>query len=158
MSNPSNRPWRALRTPPPFTLSHPTTTVSRETSESGVRLATTRPPPPMLTEVHYDVDLSELDVVAARPMEGRPIADAEKSTWESRAMLALELSKLGAFSKADADAVVAEAEKIGLAFTKDQSHAVAFDGRDFTLSRVSPVARALLKLDSFLRRIANHGE
>ena len=135
----SHRPWKALRTPPPFPA--PTPVPER----SGVRFLTPVPDPFPPGAPEYEVDLRELDAAPPTP---------EKSTWESRAMLALGLSKLGAFSKADADAVVAEAERVGLAFTRDQSHAVAFDGRDFTLTRVSPVARALLKLDSFLRRVA----
>jgi hypothetical protein len=144
----SNRPWRAVRTPPPFAVS--TITAPKETSESGVRITTAESPPPE----YYDVNISELDVVADRPLEERLLADGEKSTWDSRAMLALELSKLGAFSKADADAVIAEAERLGMSFTKDRSHVVVFDGQNFTLARNTVVTRAFFKLDSFLRRMA----
>ena len=96
-----------------------------------------------------DVDLSALDEGAVR----RPGERVEKSTWDSRAMLALELSKLGAFSKADADAVVAEAERTGMALTKDRSHVVVFDGQNFSLTRNTLATRAFFRLDSFLRRM-----
>lgn len=145
----SSRPWRAVRTPPPFA----TATKVPEDSVSGVRLATTKPPPPPIEE-HYEVDLSELDALVGQPLEKRLLTERERSTWESRAMLALELSKLGAFSKADADAVIAEAERLGMSFTKDRSHVVVFDGQNFTLARNTSVTRAFFKLDSFLRRLA----
>jgi len=150
----SNRPWRAVRTPPPFPSNLAPAAIPKETSESGVRLATTKPPPPPPEEPSYEVDLSELDAFAAKPLQQRLLADGEKSTWDSRAMLALELSKLGAFSKADADAVIAEAERLGMSFTKSRSHVVVFDGQNFTLARNTPITRAFFKLDSFLRRLA----
>lgn len=125
---------------------------------SGVRLATTESPPPPPEEPCYEVDLSALDALTARPPEKRSLTDGERSTWSSRAMLALELSRLGAFSKMDVDAVTAEAERLGMSFTKDRSHVVVFDGHNFTLARNTPVTRAFFKLDSFLRRLANHGK
>lgn len=162
----SNRPWRSVRTPLTFTP-HPVP-VPSEVSDSGVRLATTKRPPPPPPEECYEVDLSALreadrrdlsalEELANQPSEIPPPADkpaAEKSTWDSRARLALELSKLGAFSKMDADAVVAEAERLGMAFTKNRSHVVVFDGDNFTLARNTAITRAFFKLDSFLRRMA----
>lgn len=149
----SHRPWKALRTPPPFASSAP----PRETSVSGVRLTPveTRSPPPPSEEPGYEVDLSEVNAAAARPIEKRLLADGEKSTWDSRAMLALEMSNLKeAFSKSEVDAVIAEAERLGMSYTKSKSHVVVFDGYNFTLARNTLVTRSFFKLDSFLRRMA----
>jgi len=150
----SNRPWRAVRTPPPFASNLARAAAPKEPSESGVRLTPTQPTPPPPEEPCYEVDLSELEAFARQPLAKRLLADGEKSTWDSRAMLALELSRLGAFSKADVDAVTAEAERLGMSFTRDRSHVVVFDGQNFTLARNTPVTRAFFKLDSFLRRLA----
>jgi hypothetical protein len=121
-----------------------------------VRLATTKPPPPPPPEEPcYEVDLSEIDAVAGLPLEQRLLGDGEKSTWDSRAMLALEMSRLKeSFSKSEVDAVIAEAERLGMSFTRSRSHVVVFDGQNFTLARNTPITRAFFKLDSFLRRMA----
>jgi hypothetical protein len=141
------RPWKALRTPPPFRA-------PEATSQTKLKEA----PLPS-----YEVDLSGLFEVeeATRVIPGPrrsepPVSRApvkEKSAWDSRAMLALELSKLGAFSKADADTVIAQAERLGIAFTKSRSHVVVFDGQNFTLAPNTVTTRAFFKLDSFLRRL-----
>jgi hypothetical protein len=133
-------------------MSHPI----KAPEESGVRLAMVKPPSPTTSpEEHYDVDLSELDAIATRPLEKRLLAAGEKSTWDARAMLALEMAKLReSFSKSEVDAVIAEAERLGMSFTKSRSHVVVFDGQNFTLARNTPVTRAFFKLDSFIRRLA----
>jgi len=138
----SHRPWKALRTPVPF----------GPQPESGVSLtATTRPPPP---PEEYDVDLSALDTEwrANSPETVRPIRGQEKSAWDARAKLAMDLSKIGGFSKVDVDDIVAAAERDGMAFTKDRSHIVVFDGHNFTLAKNTLFNRALFGLDSLMRK------
>ena len=76
----------------------------------------------------------------------------EKSAWDARAKLAMDLSKIGGFSKVDVDDIVAAAERDGMAFTKDRSHIVVFDGHNFTLAKNTLFNRALFGLDSLMRK------
>jgi hypothetical protein len=140
----SNRPWKALRTPTPFMGHAPI----KPAEDSGVRLATTKPPP--APEPHYDVDLTELEPSIVHADAKKLIVDAEK-----RARMALEMSQLKeSFSKSEVDAVIDEAERLGMSITRSRSHVVVFDGENFTLARNNPLTRGFFKLDSFIRRLA----
>ena len=126
---------------------------AEEREVSGVHTATTRPPPPPTHEEHYDVDLTDLDEVPDQPVDPANaliLADGEK-----RARVALEMANMKeSFSKSEIDALIDEAERRGMAFTKSRSHVVVFDGRNFTLERNTVMTRTIFRLDSLMRRLA----